>query len=350
MPVSQGSFTIGTGGTYTTMSAAFTDIVSPLTGNLTFTILTTQSGNNTRLGGINLGGFKLRFTGSVPMTAGNPNIGTIINRSSGNVDGFFFEDLNNGTLEIDNLRLQGPPTNVDRTRGPFHIRANAGFNYNCDIHDCIGNGLVRNGRCIRFTGGGSLTCRVWNLMTFNFKTGAGNSDDGDSIFYGVSNGTLLIENCSSHNDDNGYDCANTSRVTIRNCVLFGNGTKTRIRNGTNVNCFNVWTSDNTITTTNNTDCQSSIDPSSQFITTNTAANNYLALVDNIFTPSLAMAGMSPSIAFTSIRNIARPGPKGYISIGAVQLEPTAAPPKYPPSLEPSILQGSGIGIGILKRI
>ncbi len=130
--VSSGSYTVGSGGDYTTWALAFADIAN-LTGDLTFTQISNTTESATSTITENLSTYTFTCTNQAPHY-GNPVCGYDINW---NFDGHLFVNQagnGGGTIEMKNLMIDSL---TGQTGGNAAIWLDAWNDHTCIVHDII---------------------------------------------------------------------------------------------------------------------------------------------------------------------------------------------------------------------
>lgn len=229
MPVSSGSFTVGSGGNYSGWVAAVVDISYPLTGNLTFTQISDITDTSNGSFGVDgdLGGFTLLFTSNNPHN-GNPLTGwkTFVSPPSGSsADGRFILGTNaeNGVVEIANLfwfvldTLNAAILDIASVTTPASLTI--------QLHDLLIDGQGQGGAA---NSGISLgtgvnpppAVEIWSVAIWRIGgvVGDGINSSADNLTLSVEN--ITIQDC---NDNGIFLSGSSGSGIIHNVACFDNG-------------------------------------------------------------------------------------------------------------------------------
>jgi hypothetical protein len=326
--VSTGSFTVGSGGSYSTWSAALADIGSPLTGNLTFTqISDTSESAQAAVGGLDPDGFTLLLDCDTPHL-GDPTSGHEISLDfAGGANPAMritFINANTAagsTVEIKNLRFFSAVDVVGGGADMLEINSiTVSGTKITRVHDCMfdANGGFRDG--LRLMQDNEM--EVWNLVIW----------DSDNVafqcFQNVTPGTAKIENCVFKDAAGfGYSGPNHAGITERNNVAVGTGAFDFF-SGASVIRENLASSD---TTAGGTSPLTNIVEATEFVSTSDASADFMKVAAG---QALDTSGATQEAFNTKgIRGNDRPGLDAFTSRGADEL---ADPPT-------SFGEGTGTG-------
>lgn len=329
--VTAGSYTVGSGGDYSNWTAAFGDIGTPLTGDLTLTQISdtveTVASQNT-----NLGGFTLTLDSDTP-PAGDPTQGWVCTGGVTTSSMFALRASGSGLFEVKNLRLK-------RTGGTGALLAVTTAGPDINFHDTI----VEVGTCTVMSimvyddsgASGSTDFHVWNVLGFN---------DGGShtrhLFMSIGYSAVVVtENCTFIGGaDYGIDAGGSSAI-IRNCVSVGSGSLD-YRNTNGATGRNNASEDGTAADgnwTSGTGNITGITPSAEFESLDPSQSDFAQVVTG---GSLADAGDTVQIAgnIAGIRGTERPHDSLY-SIGADE--------RYIPPTVRAGLQGKQVQLDVVN--
>jgi hypothetical protein len=219
MPITSGSYTVGSGGTYATWDLALADLASPLTGNVTFTQISDVTlTTGAALSITSLAGYTVLCTSNTPHY-GDPTKGwwtyiqgiTAFTNSGGNVPGVF---------ELANLKL----SRITRiTTGLYHFYNNQAYAYTDRIHDCI---FLDNATSLTstagniiggVTGGTNNIWQIYNCYLYDTITNACQTGRASTATY--------VENVTAYNATlRGTAFTTGSNGIFRQCAAFNYST------------------------------------------------------------------------------------------------------------------------------
>ena len=314
MAEAQGSFTVGSGGTYVDWAAALADIAATLTGDLTLTQISAipaETGATTKT--IALAGYTMVCTSAEHR--GDPNGGYISTRdgAADNLNNFDINVTGTGKLEVSNLncRATGTPSSITMIKvyssGP-----------DVDIHDCITIANETSGTIVGIQmnddGGasGSTDLHMWNCVASGGAVGI-----IPAVGYSA---VVVVENCTAFAANTCFDCS-SDVMELLNCVAFDNTLNgdfvgTGSADGTNCASEDATAGDgNWSSGTGNI---TTIVPATEFVSISTSSADMVKVTG---AGSLDAGGVVTTITENTlgIRGNARPGTDTDYSIGADEL-------------------------------
>jgi len=348
MPVSSGSFTVGSGGDYATISAALGDTTATLTGDLTFTIISNivQSTITSFPNNFNPDGNTFRLTADTSHD-GDPTAGRIVSWTASTDMNIEWDGSATGTIEIDNFVVR-IPSSAGGTARIFSVSPSIGTPRDgavtFKLHDvCCRTDDVADlfREWIRLnsgTDGGYSPDDI--LVIYNMKLG----NWEEYAFYvdlgvGRDAGTIIFENISAYADGassvtpNGYliNHNGSGTVTVRNCYFGGSaddgGMDMPAATGAGAVIFeNCATKD---ASAKGTGAVTSV-PDSDFTSITPSNSGFLALVAN---SDLEDAGATPEYSIVGINDVGISG--GIRDIGAEEFEQSDSSESSVSGVEPS---------------
>lgn len=325
--VTSGSFTVGTAGNYANWTTAAAD-TGNLTGNLTFTMISSFTEATVPSFTPNLNGFTLKLTTASPHN-GDPTTGYQWTYNGASFGLTFTPSAmtGGGVFEVGGFRINQTAFRNDPSRGPLRLSGGV-HSFTAKYHDLIADFAGFRARGISTTGAGPVIL-IWNVILADGRPNTFNNG-GEAMPLGGGAAGSRVENCAVHGFREGILAGFGPGVnwTVKNCVSFGhtnfNGTPgTAYDDGSDnlaVGITNV--ADDTTAVFGGSGSRDNINSvviSPQFVSLVKTNVNYLKLVDPPLTPySLGRLGDNPNIAdnIAGIRPaVARPGIDARTSIG-----------------------------------
>ena len=304
MPISSGSYTVGSGGNYATWSAAFADITSPLTGSLLLTQISDVTETGVVSKTLDLAGFNFILTSSNPhygdwnagwKTYQDNTISLVVSGTSGT------NEVVASHLNIKSNRVSGGPSAL------WYFQSNVADAILLRVHNCLFSGEFFL-RCLNSSAHKAtvFNCILHNSLNelFNHGVTASSYVHLDYVtFIGGTYGALL-----------------GSTVNIYNCVAYGQSILGfALTPGAASNNASGDTSAPGANPRHNITAV-------EFQSLNPADSNFAWANPNQPLTGIAFSGIAPVYASSvAIRGNARPGPDGYFSIGADEEEWIPAP-------------------------
>ena len=313
--VSSGSFTVGSGGSYTTWALASADIAS-LTGNLTFTQksdITDTASFSTFAQDVSTHTLTLT-SNSKPNgdpTGGHKWIAGLGLGSS--AFHFRLRTSSSGIVDVNGLHLV--MTSAATTSEGIKIENTFATTGIIRVRDCIlnGEGVCNRGLDLRDD---TSILDIWNNKVFNFRglsTGRGIVVVTDAL-----HANSRIENNSVDNCNHGIDLNNLSG-TLNNNVSINNGTDFRsIGSATGNNNASEDTTSGNGNWSTGVNNNISITPSNEFVSLVDTVSTYLKVKSG---GVCATGGKTPDISLNTkgSRGNNRPGSDSFVSIGEDEL-------------------------------
>ena len=263
--VTSGSYTYGSGGSYSTRALAYADIGN-LTGNLTFTAISAITETSVSQFSENLGGYLLTDNLGGYTSSTNYNGSSILCVGS---NGSF--RITNGTIKV--------IYNLTVSYGTIALTtAASGINWQVD--NLIIDGDSQNGRIGLYFNDANCTLNAYNIIAYDMQIAGVKMDV-------VGTGAIVIENCIADNCVTGFGCDDYA-FSLKNCVGINNTTADFAQTAS----LATFTSCASEDATGSAVGVQSITPSNEFISTTFGNADYLKPLD---TPIIGNGGVSPSI-------------------------------------------------------
>lgn len=229
MAVSQGSYTVGSGGDYSDWNAAKSDVAAPLTGDLTFTqISDTIESVDVLFVNLNLGGFTLELTSDTPHN-GDPDAGHRALMGAANF--FGVQNCYNGTVKMYDMNIRANAVGRSDELVYLYNASTSGL-LTILVYDNIFDSRSVTGvssyHLVYMYSNSSVYAQPIKMFNCKVVHPTGNGRSGIYCATGQAVSELLIENTSVQNDPTaGTGCygfqtnhANGSLI-LRNCVTTG---------------------------------------------------------------------------------------------------------------------------------
>lgn len=305
-----GAHTVGSGGSYTTWSAAFADLGSPLTGNLTLTQITsTTESANSLFNNFDYAGNTLELRSGTPHF-GSPIAGHEINLAFSTTATFGsamvirpnVTQAAGSVLIVRNLRYRATVA-PSFSQGTLFVRSV--LNVLTQIHDIMIDGsLLRGG----FSTQGTGVAEVWNIQVWECSPGVGFKMTG---WGGTS---YKAENLKAHKCETGITYSDNATIEMRNIWASDSTFNDWLSSGSLPTRESLASSD---LTAGGTNAKTSVVTADEVVSLLDSSPDFLKLKASVG-DDLDVDGATPTISGNTkgIRNNTRPGPGGFTSIGA----------------------------------